>query len=494
MNLPLSLLSAVLLVLVFPKWDVAALAPFALAPMLIGLARTPRWRQRFLYGWLAGIVYWFGVCYWIRDVLVMYGGLGPALSWLAILLFSVLKALHMAVFAALAGAVLDKPYAVPAVAALWTGIERTHGPLGFAWLALGNGGADMSVPMRLAPVTGVYGLSFLFVMMSVAIALVLLRRPRIQLLWMAALPAAFLLPALPESDRAAESAVSVQPNIDESRQWTRPEVDALDHRLAILSLQSALAPDAKPPRMILWPEVPAPIYWDTDPLLREQITGLAHATRAHVLFGTVGHTAKSEPLNSAMMIGPDGQPVGRYDKVHLVPFGEFIPPLFGFINRITQEAGDFIPGSRVVVFNLAGHRAGAFICYESVFPHFVRQFAKSGAEVLVNLSNDGYFGRSAAREQHLKIVRMRAAENRRWILRSTNDGITAAIDPAGRVVRLFPSYVERAGRLGFSWESGTTLYTRFGDWFAWGCLIAGLAAVLVTQAPHYRPEELRRRK
>ena len=159
---------------------------------------------------------------------------------------------------------------MPAVAALWTGIERTDGPLGFAWLALGNAGGDMSIRMRLAPVTGVYGLSFLLVMISVAIALVLLRRPWIHLFWLAALPAAFLLPALPESGPAAESAVSVQPNIDE--QWNRPEVDALDRRLAILSLQSAPSPDQKPPRKILWPEVPAPIYWDTDLNRKDQDT------------------------------------------------------------------------------------------------------------------------------------------------------------------------------------------------------------------------------
>ncbi len=125
--------------------------------------------------------------------------------------------------------------------------------------------------------------------------------------------------------------------------------------------------------------------------------------------------------------------VERYDKIKLVPFGEFVPDIFGWVNRITKEAGDFAPGERVVEFPVNGHRIGAFICYESAFPDLVRQFASDGAEVLVNLSNDGYFGHSAAREQHLELVRMRAAENRRWILRATNDGITATIDPAGRV-------------------------------------------------------------
>ena len=129
---------------------------------------------------------------------------------------------------------------------------------------------------------------------------------------------------------------------------------------------------------------------------------------------------------------------------------------------------------------MAGHKIGAFICYESVFPNFVRKFAAGGAEVLFNISNDGWFGKSAAREQHLEIVRMRAAENRRWILRSTNDGITATIDSAGRVRGTVPSYVQATSYTGFNYTSEQTLYTRWGDWFpavcatlALACLVAG---------------------
>jgi apolipoprotein N-acyltransferase len=166
--------------------------------------------------------------------------------------------------------------------------------------------------------------------------------------------------------------------------------------------------------------------------------------------------------------------VDRYDKINLVPFGEFIPPPFGWVNRITKEIGDFAPGNRIVVFPVDGHRIGAFICYESAFPDLVRQFARNGAEALVNLSNDGYFGHTAAREQHLALVRMRAAENRRWILRGTNDGITAAVDPAGRVSFRAPPYVELSAIVDYNYNRQLTPYTRFGDWFAWSCLAIGL--------------------
>jgi apolipoprotein N-acyltransferase len=204
------------------------------------------------------------------------------------------------------------------------------------------------------------------------------------------------------------------------------------------------------------------------------------------LFGGVGHTAAGEPLNSAFLVNPYGIITGQYDKIKLVPFGEFVPPPFGWVNRITKEAGDFAPGSRIVVFSVNGHGLGAFICYESAFPHLVRQFARDGAEALVNLSNDGYFGTSAAREQHLEVARMRAAENRRWILRATNDGITATIDPAGRVTERLEPYREVGATMRLSYVDTLTPYTRHGDWFAWGCLIAGLACAVLFQTEQDR--------
>jgi len=177
--------------------------------------------------------------------------------------------------------------------------------------------------------------------------------------------------------------------------------------------------------------------------------------------------------------------VDRYDKINLVPFGEYVPPPFGFVNRITQEISDFVPGNRIVIFPMGSRRLGVFICYESAFPDEVRQFVKGGANVLVNISNDGYFGHSAAREQHLEIARMRAVENRRWLIRSTNDGITAVIDPAGNVDVRLPMYRETTAAVHFAFRDGTTIYSNFGDWFAWGCLVAAMIALLLSQVPHY---------
>jgi apolipoprotein N-acyltransferase len=467
-NFALSVLSALLLIAIFPRFSFAWLAPVALTPLLIACARERSWKLRALNGWVAGFVFWSGVCYWIQFVLAVHGGLSVWLSWISFVLFAMFKGLHMAVFALLAGLAIRKSWAVPGLAALWTGIERTHGPLAFAWLDLGNAGADMPLLNRLAPWIGVYGLSFVFAMLASAVALVILRRPRRELAWLAALVVLLFLPSLPAPQAPRESVHVVQPNIDTEAEWTVASLQAEENDLTVLSHESGSG-------LIVWPEAPAPFY-PSSPEFREFVGDIAARSNAYLLFGGVGHTPKEEPLNSAFLVNPSGRIAGQYDKVNLVPFGEFVPPPFGWINRITKEAGDFVPGNRIVVFDAGGRRIGAFICYESAFPDFVRQFPRDGAEVLVNLSNDGYFGRSAAREQHLLLARMRAVENRRWILRATNDGITAMIDPAGRITQRFPAYREIGGDMQFNYLSDTTPYTRHGDWFAWSCLIVGLAA------------------
>lgn len=488
LNFLLASLSGLLLVLAFPRFDIEWLAAVALAPLLAAAGREPSPWRRMLLGELAGLVYWAGTCYWIQFVLEFHGQMGLMGSWGAFALFCLIKSLHLALFTWLAGYLIKTPYAIVAVAALWVGIERTHGPLGFAWLALGNAGINMGLPMRLAPLVGVYGLSFVLAMLNAAMASVLLRRPRSHLGWLGLLLLIPLLPPVPESGPGSEHAVVVQPNVPMEEILTTASVAEMREELARLSLQAALAPNEPPARLIIWPEVPLPLYYEQDAEFRRQANLLARIAEAWFLFGTVAFTPEGAPLNSAQLVSPEGEPVSRYDKIYLVPFGEFVPPYFGWVNRITREAGDFAPGRDIVVSPVGAHRLGAFICYEAVFPHLVRRFAKSGAEVLVNLSNDGYFGDTAAREQHLLIARMRAAENRRWLLRATNNGITCSIDPLGRIRRQLDPFERLAARLYFDYETALTPYTRYGDWFAWLCLVVSLGAVVLSERPRYRPE------
>ncbi len=486
----LALLSAILLILLSPNLILPGsglpwLAPIALVPLLIALALEPRPLWRFLLGECTGMVYWFAVCYWIQFVLEVHGGMGRWGSWATFALFCVAKAVHLAIFSMLAAVLIKTPYAIPAIAALWTGIERTHGTFGFAWLTLGNAAIDMPLPLRVAPFAGVYGISFLFALMSAVVALLILRRGRKHLYWLAVVPGLLLLPDLPARETPTETALLLQPNMSEEEQWT--PASAAGERDHIISESLGAADRDGNEQMVIWPESPGPLYYYGDPAFHQEAMQLAQAAHAYFLFGTVGETPQGSPLNSAVLLAPSGALVDRYDKINLVPFGEYVPPFFGFVNRITQEISDYVPGNRIVVFPMDGHHLGVFICYESVFPAEVREFVKGGANLLVNISNDGYFGHSAAREQHLEIARMRAVENRRWLIRSTNDGITAVIDPAGRIEERLPMYQELTAPVHFAFRDGTTFYTEFGDWFAWSCLAAAIFALLWSQRPNYQP-------
>jgi apolipoprotein N-acyltransferase len=186
-------------------------------------------------------------------------------------------------------------------------------------------------------------------------------------------------------------------------------------------------------------------------------------------------------FNSAVLVSPGGAVLQRYDKVHLVPWGEYVPFswAFGFAKSLTHEVGTFAPGGRErVPLEVGSHRYGVFICYESVFPHEIRQFASHGAEVFVNISNDGWFGDSGAQGQGLNMARMRAVENHRWLLRATNTGVTAAIDPMGRVVAVAPKNQRVALDAPYGLLSDTTFYTRFGDWFPILCAIISITGLL----------------
>jgi apolipoprotein N-acyltransferase len=281
----------------------------------------------------------------------------------------------------------------------------------------------------------------------------------------------FAMTPLPEAQRGRASALLVQPNIPDDQVWTPASFDATVNQLALLSAISGTDP-ARQPDLLVWPEVPAPFYEKT-PEVADAARRAGKGGQTYLLAGVVGRAEDGQPLNSAGLWSPDGSEVSRYDKVNLVPFGEFVPWPLGYLaKKISTEAGDFKPGSKVVVSEENSHRIGTFICYESVFPRFIRRFVLQGAEALFNLSNDSWFGRSAARHQHLKIARMRAVENRRWILRATNDGITVAIDPAGRVTREATSFEAVSVRVTFDYLKDTTFYTRWGDWLVALCAAA----------------------
>ena len=248
---------------------------------------------------------------------------------------------------------------------------------------------------------------------------------------------------------------------------------------------SAPAPLTAPPEIIAWAEAPTN-FFSADPAFRQAAGLLAKAAHAPLVADAASAelppTPSSRPREfvSAAFFDAQGNYVGRYDKMHLVPFGEYVPykPLFFFSGHLLDGL-DFSPGTQRRTFQTGGHNFGVFICYESVFGDEVRQFVQNGAQVFVNLSDDGWYGDTSAPWEHLDMVRMRAIENRRWVLRATNTGVTGSIDPQGRLVASLPRHTRGALAAPFAYRDGTTFYTRHGDWIGWICLGSSTALLIL---------------
>jgi apolipoprotein N-acyltransferase len=284
----------------------------------------------------------------------------------------------------------------------------------------------------------------------------------------------------------------VQENIPvlDSTEWTRQYYEDTLADLERISLEP-VGGDNQRADLIVWPESPAPFY-SSDPLFRQALSKLARGAQAWVVAGSIGvenaNLSLRQPtrvFNSAVLVDPRGEWQERYDKVHLVPFGEYLPfkHWLGFAGGLTKEVGDFSRGAARRPLAAGDEKLGVFICYESIFPDEVRRFANRGAEVFVNISNDGWYGDSGAYAQHLKQARMRALENARWLLRDTNTGVTAAVDPEGRIVARVPRKLRTVLDADYGLSSRTTFYTRHGDWLAYGCAIISLVALAASLIP-----------
>ncbi len=498
----------------------------------INLLAARPW-QAFLLAYGCGILWYAGTCYWIYNTMRQYGGVGTAAALGLLFLFCLYLALYHGVFGLLIGWLAnhaggpggravraDDRETSPGVRQvlllapfLWVAVELARTRItGFPWDLLGIAQVDNIPLARIATVTGVYGLSFEIMVVNTALAAAFVirgergqRRQRTPLL-LATVAAVVVLqggrwiapPPVPADRRAR----LVQANVPilQGGDWTKEYFDGTlrDLSLISLNLSGSLGEDptvAGPttpqvtgsrPDLIVWPESPAPFY-STDPAFREGVSNIARQAQTWVLVGSLGirnagetPQRATELYNSGSLVNPAGEWVGRYDKVHLVPFGEYVPfkRVFGFAGGLTKEVGDFSSGRSRASLQAGNSKLGVFICYESIFPDEVRQSAENGAQVFVNISNDGWYGDSGAYAQHLKQARMRAVENNRWLLRDTNTGVTAAIDPYGRVVSTIPRKVRSALDASYALTEVTTFYTRHGDWFAYLCAIISVAGLL----------------
>jgi apolipoprotein N-acyltransferase len=506
----LIVLSAVLQVLIFPLPGVYVLSWVALAPLIVALLRARpageleisgllRLRpvsppQGFLLGYICGILWYAGTCYWVYDTMRKYGGLDAPAAALALVLFCCYLGLYHGLFGLLIAIVArsqrDCRRALVLAPFFWIAVElmRTR-VTGFPWNLLGTAQVDNSALCGITGITGVYGVSFEIALVNVALAAAFLipREKRMSML-VAALAAAAVLQAgslveVPAA-RPTRTALLVQQNVPVSANWTPEYFQQTVSDLISLTEKSVATAPAGKPDLIVWPESPAP-FFTNDPRFRDALTQLATQTKLWMVTGAIGVEPASQAnptvFNSAVLISPSGDWTARYDKVHLVPFGEYLPfpRLFAFAGGLTREVGAFQRGSSRKPLDAGGEQLGIFICYESVFPDEVRQFARNGAQVFVNISNDGWYGDSGAYAQHLNQTRMRAIENNRWLLSATDTGVTASIDTAGRIVERLPRKERAALAVPYALTSVTTFYTRHGDWFAYACAIISVGALIV---------------
>lgn len=505
----LALLSAVLQILIFPLPGAYILGWIALTPLLMALMRaqslgelqiqglvrlqpaTP-W-QGFILGYLCGIIWYIGTCYWIYDTMRQYGGLNTPMALLVLLLFSCYMGLYHGAFGLLV-ALLARPHdhrrALVLAPFLWVALELARTRVsGFPWNLLGISQVDNVALCRITSWTGVYGVSFEIALVNVALAVAfIIPRPKRGMMLAAALAAAAVLQSgrLVEAppSKADRAALLVQQDIPVTANWTPSYFQQTLKNLTDLTRKAAAGKSDPKIDLIVWPESPAP-FFTNDAKFRQTVSDMARDADAWVIVGAIGSNAPSPndeaPIfNSAALVSPQGEWTARYDKVHLVPFGEYLPfpGLFSFAGGLTKEVGQFEHGHSLAPLNAGGELAGIFICYESIFPDEVRRSASLGAQVFVNISNDGWYGDSGAYAQHMNQTRMRAIENNRWLLSATDTGVTAVIDPWGRISARIPRKERSVLVASYALTSVTTFYTLRGDWFAYACAIISLGALV----------------
>jgi len=493
-QLLLATASGVALALAFPLFHFPIFGWIAPA-MLIVAVLGARPRFALLLGLLQGSAYYALSLPWFYNVMRQYGPLPVVEAAAVFALVILVRAAFHAGFA-MAVAWLARSGAARACFAapfLWVSMEyglMRLPDIGFPWNLLGYVVSGNLAFVQLTAITGIFGLSLVVASYNGLLAWTVLQfthgRGAALKPWLVATVALFTIgfagPRVVPQALADHVAHLVQTNFPVSNgypsDWMASHAAELD-QLERISIGAA----KKNPGIVVWPEVPAPFsLQDGNFLVRAQ--RIARGAGEGFLVGVIDW----KPLasggiganNSAALLDSGGALNFLYDKIHLVPFSEYVPwrKWLGFAGDITSLIGDFQHGSQYKVGRIADGPFSVFICYEAIFPDEIRRFTLAGAQVFLNISDDGWFGGSGAPEQHLAMARVRAVENRRWLLRDTNDGITVSVDPYGRIVaRMAPDF---RGELDapYGFRADVTPYARWGDWLPWLCVIGSVVLLL----------------
>lgn len=441
---------------------------------------------------------------WIATVLAVHGGLSAAGGWGILFLIASIMGILTGTFALCVRRLSRRSLMLACAGApfLWVTFEfaLAHLPeISFPWNLLGYPATSNLAFLQLTAVTGIWGLSFAVAGFNALLAWATLAStpaPKIRATFLAAVALLILAvmtigPRFIPRTSATHYARAVQPNFPEAMEYPADWFKTHARDLEEIE-QLSLAPSNHSTDLLVWPEAPAPFSFQ-DPQFARHASQLAILVQHPFLAGVIewkpalessaGAHAPLAPYNSAILLDPQGQKVFGYDKIHLVPFGEYepFPLIHHVVASVSSEVGGFLKGSKYSVARLSdGYTFGTFICYEAIYPGEIRHFAANGADLFINISNDGWFGRSAAPEQHLRMARVRAVENRRWLLRVTNNGITVSVDPYGRIFRPLPPDIRAAVDLPYDFRTDETFFTRFGDWFAWLCLLVSVILLAST--------------
>jgi apolipoprotein N-acyltransferase len=472
--------SGALLALAIPQYSVALCAWFGLVPCLWAIHRgaRPIWA-----GMAAGLVASSARVYWLVETLHLYGNLP---TWSAMLttalLVLYLSLYYLLFFLVYSRLDLSKTRSGALAAALWVGLEwaQTWMLSGFPWEFLGLS-QYLNLPLvQLVSVTGVYGLSFLIVLVNVGLTQSLVYGRNF---------AAYLCPPLAlllavwfwgqarldqhegETGQQSLKVGVVQGSIPQGEKWKRMGLSQTTAHY--VALTQALASDNPKLDLIIFPETALPFAFNSPryATYRQQIETLARSTATPLLVGSL-YSLPDTLFNRAFLLDHQGIEAGSADKVHLVPFGEYLPfPwFFSYLGELTAESGVFTHGVNHRALTLDKHHFGVFICYESIFPSIARSLTLSGAEFLVNTTNDAWFGLTAAPHQHFSMAVMRAVENSRPVVRAANTGISGLISATGRILYTTPLFTETHFAVTLKPEQRLTFYTRFGDLFVLACM------------------------
>ena len=496
-------LSGVVLALAFPAVDWNPLAWIALVPLFwVGLGRGVR--AAFRAGWITGTVFFIATLYWLVPTIATYTNLSTLVSVGPLLLLCGFLGLLVAVFMAGCERARTSGVELALVAPpLWVVLEwvRTYILGGFPWVALGYSQYRTTYLIQFAEFTGVYGISALVVLVNVVVYAAFRRwrdgeppstRGLLALTMVLVVLVAWGFWRVRALERAAPVGSLrvgvIQGNVAQDEKWDPAYQSATIDRYERLTGE-AVAAGAE---LVVWPETAAPFFFQNEGALRDRLIVLAQHEHVWLLVGSPAFSYDDDGLalhNRAYLIDPDGIADRYYDKMLLVPFGEYVPlaRLLFFVHKVVEGIGEFRAGTEPVVFPTARGTFGTLICYEGIFPGLTRLFVAGGADFLVNITNDAWFGRTSAPYQHLAMVTVRAIENRVPIVRVANTGFSAMINADGRI-RWRTNLFESAWRVDtVRWPGVTTFYTQVGDVFVYACL---LILVLVTLFAIGRPRDM----